>query len=766
MKEKNNKNSIDNIQSQRHNFFWKSLIDILEKNINKYQNSNNLVLFLLLLAYFTYIYIVNAWVCDDAFITFRTVDNFINGYGLTWNINHRVQSYTNPLWMLLVSVFYFFTREPFITSIALSYIINILIIYLIYFKISKSIIFSSIIIITLTLSKSFIDYSSSGLENSLTNLLLTFFIFQYNKYSNKTQNLFNLSFIASLILLNRLDSILLILPIMLYFVYKNFKLRQLKTIFLGFLPFILWEIFAVIYYGFPFPNTGYAKLNNTISGMELVSHGFYYIYNSLSLDTITLVLILLSTIYLIYQSTKKKNLYILLLIAGILLYFIYLIKIGGDFMSGRFLVAPFIFVLLIVLTIEHKYKTIMGLILLLTSISLSVFNNLSPIYSNAEFGKEQTLDSLNKATNPWWYSPYVNKNGIADERAFYYSKCGLLPVLKSGNIVPIHHLVSEGVSTKNSEFKTILKGAVGMFGFYSGQNIHIIDLFALTDALIARLPNKENQKPKWRIGHFQRDIPEGYFETHQFGKNVIKDNNLSKLYEIIKTITDDNVFSINRFIEIWRINTGYYNKLMTNNYQSILNVDLYPSSGDSISISKYFNNHGVLDTGYNKIYFYKKAYSYNKYNSVALLNIADIFVFYKQYDSAKYYIKKISEIEKNMQPYMESIFGWANYYAQEKEFLEAINTTKIALAIDSTNSDIYADLGSYYVYYGDINQARLSWEKAINYNENHLSSYYNLFKLYYFAYKDYRKAIFYAEKFQQKGGILDKSELDLFNKMK
>ncbi len=27
-----------------------------------------------------------AWVCDDAFITFRTIDNFVNEYGLRWNI--------------------------------------------------------------------------------------------------------------------------------------------------------------------------------------------------------------------------------------------------------------------------------------------------------------------------------------------------------------------------------------------------------------------------------------------------------------------------------------------------------------------------------------------------------------------------------------------------------------------------------------------------------------------------------------------------------
>jgi arabinofuranosyltransferase len=49
---------------------------------------------------------LRAWLCDDAYITFRTVDNFIHGYGLTWNVAERVQAYTHPLWMLLLSGVY------------------------------------------------------------------------------------------------------------------------------------------------------------------------------------------------------------------------------------------------------------------------------------------------------------------------------------------------------------------------------------------------------------------------------------------------------------------------------------------------------------------------------------------------------------------------------------------------------------------------------------------------------------------------------------
>jgi len=74
---------------------------------------------LLLLAY-AIVLVRTAWMCDDAFITLRTVDNFVQGYGLVWNVGERVQAYTHPLWMFLLSAFYAFTREPYFTTLAIS----------------------------------------------------------------------------------------------------------------------------------------------------------------------------------------------------------------------------------------------------------------------------------------------------------------------------------------------------------------------------------------------------------------------------------------------------------------------------------------------------------------------------------------------------------------------------------------------------------------------------------------------------------------------
>ena len=59
---------------------------------------------IVLLVFYAVILLRTAWLSDDGFITFRTIDNFIHGYGLRWNVAERVQTYTHPLWMLLLII--------------------------------------------------------------------------------------------------------------------------------------------------------------------------------------------------------------------------------------------------------------------------------------------------------------------------------------------------------------------------------------------------------------------------------------------------------------------------------------------------------------------------------------------------------------------------------------------------------------------------------------------------------------------------------------
>src|SRR5687767_13440943 len=166
-----------------------------------------------LLAVFTYVFLANAWIGDDAYITFRVVDNFVNGYGLTFNPGERVQAYTHPLWMLLLSAAYVVTSNLFYTTLAVSYAFCVATLT-VAFKSLKNVWRSALFFGVLLSSKAFIDYTSSGLEYPLSFLLLSIF---YCRFFSSVRNgvivsppdLIVFGGIASLAFLNRSDSILL-----------------------------------------------------------------------------------------------------------------------------------------------------------------------------------------------------------------------------------------------------------------------------------------------------------------------------------------------------------------------------------------------------------------------------------------------------------------------------------------------------------------------------------------------------------------------------
>ena len=75
---------------------------------------------LLLCLVFLAILLRTAWLSDDALITLRTVLNFTHGYGLTFNVAERVQTYTHPLWMLMLTGAYLVAGNVYYAAIGLS----------------------------------------------------------------------------------------------------------------------------------------------------------------------------------------------------------------------------------------------------------------------------------------------------------------------------------------------------------------------------------------------------------------------------------------------------------------------------------------------------------------------------------------------------------------------------------------------------------------------------------------------------------------------
>ncbi len=234
------------------------------------------------LAFFGVILVRTAWMSDDAYITLRTVDNFIHGYGLTWNVAERVQSYTHPLWMFLVSAAYFVTREAYFTTLAVSLIISLAALWLVVTRVAASRAAGVIAAAALLLSKAFVDYSTSGLENPLTHLLLALFFVVYLRSESGRIKLFRLALITALIAVNRIDAVLLVaVPFVVALVenrnlFRRNPIAVVGAVALGFLPFFAWELFSLFYYGFAVPNTAFAKLNTHLPEAALLKQGVTY----------------------------------------------------------------------------------------------------------------------------------------------------------------------------------------------------------------------------------------------------------------------------------------------------------------------------------------------------------------------------------------------------------------------------------------------------------------------------------------------------------
>ena len=344
-----------------------------------------------------------SWVEEDAFITLRTSDNFIHGYGLRWNIDERVQTFTNPLWMFLLAGVHTIIQNPHLTLILLSIVVSTLALFVLLVNIPQNNFGLLLAFASLALSKSFVDFSTSGLENPASHLLAVSFVALYFKAEKplSDKNLFFLSLLAGLAAFNRMDTLLFYLPALIVVLRNQFNKRGFLIMLAGFSPFILWEIFSVIYYCFPIPNTYYAKLNTGVPLNEELTQGILYFFNSLGWDPITLT-ITFSALLMTFISKRKEEILIAL---GVVLYLAYIIYVGGDFMSGRFFSTPLILsVVLLVRRAEdssplEKYIWI-SLVLLLGILLAPLKSYANPLESDIV-----TFD---------------NTTDIADERFGYY----------------------------------------------------------------------------------------------------------------------------------------------------------------------------------------------------------------------------------------------------------------------------------------------------------------------------------------------------------
>jgi arabinofuranosyltransferase len=481
----------------------------------------------------------SAWICDDAFITLRVIDNFVNGYGLRYNVIERVQVFTHPLWLLCLTPFYALTREAMATTMLVSVVLSLGALLLLATRLAKDIEYGCLIVIAALASRAICHFSTSGLENPLTFLLLALFVWQLYQ----SENTWIPAGIAGLLLFNRLDLVVVVGPVLAYLLIRARGVDRVKVAVVTIFPVLAWTIFSIIYYGAPFPNTAYAKLGTGSGAGTMISHGLEYCKEFVLADPLLALIIVKA----VFDSMCSRNWRTTLLGVGIILHIVYTIVIGGDFMSGRFFASPgFLAVCLLARAPAPQWLTEQTKMFTLIA-ATGIF----------------TVLLVMRATEQPNY--VIPSNGIADERRFYYSDNGLFPVLKkwvTTGSESIHPWGQWGLAFKfqamavRRPIVVVLgkDGYAGMPGYYAGPTVHMLDVLALTDAFLARLP----AIPGGRVGHYQRELPPGYARTVLSSTPTTEVKALRPLLNDVTLATRAPLSAKGRWDAIWRLSSGYY----------------------------------------------------------------------------------------------------------------------------------------------------------------------------------------------------------------
>jgi arabinofuranosyltransferase len=489
-----------------------------------------------------------AWIADDAFITFRVIENLCAGHGLRWNVDERVQVFTHPLWALLQVPVYLLVGSLPVASFLLGLACSVLAGTLAWRAAQPGrATFLLAFVVPLAAARAVADHAVSGLESPLVAVCLAAFAACALPARASTPWLV-LSLVAGLAATTRLDALVLLLPCLVALSVRARGRLPWSKVALGFLPLVSWELFACLYYGFPFPNTKYAKLDTGIAAGDLARQGVNYALDLLRRDTGSALILgsglafaarrLPGAVAALREGraaeTGAEPLSFAAIGLGVAAYAGFVVRVGGDFMSGRFFApAVFLAAVLVARALRESPRRAAGFAAIVVGASLA------------------SAAARPADPNATWY-------GIADERAVFVGTTSVLwtPGLRDG--APMRHpWWRDGARARErarGERVVLVRGAVGMMGFAAGPDVTVIDSFALGDALLARLP-VVNAK-SWRIGHFERALPAGYLHARETGDTSRMYPELARGWEELRFVTSGPLLDPERLAAILHLNTS------------------------------------------------------------------------------------------------------------------------------------------------------------------------------------------------------------------
>ena len=514
-------------------------------------------------ALFWFILTKNSWLSDDFWFSARQVEQLFAGNGLRWNPHERIQLFTTVLGFSFLVLVRLLTSDFFLIYAAQAVLFNLLILMLLYPLLKTTTKWCAAVLL-LTASKSYIDFSWSGLHNFIGHALLLSFLIYWARLFIKTparHNFIALFVLAGLAPLFRHDFVLLVWPAAGYALWlaRRESYPQLALYIAAmFGPLLIWTIFSLFYFGFPLPAAAYFKFGSIFPRIVLIKYGINYFNFSLHNDPLTLLVTIVAIVWL----TVRGGRYGRPLAAGIVLNWFYILYSGADYMGGRFF--TYTYLLSVVILVSNWEK-----------ITATIFSNrwLRSENENASHKKRflqrpvvlvitAVLWMLGYPHTPLrapWIIDVVNRplseeTQVFDARSDYHESSRLFAYLAyrkgESEVFPDHNYAHVGRIISHSSVPVFHVCTAGMTSFYARLDQKIIDIYGYSDVFQARLPGVHPYP-----GHILRLLPRGYLESVAYDDALIVYPQINEYYKQLRLVTQsDNLFSAERLAAIIKVN--------------------------------------------------------------------------------------------------------------------------------------------------------------------------------------------------------------------
>ena len=486
--------------------------------------------------------ISNLWISDDAAITLRSVLNLHHGNGPTFNVGERVQSFSHPLWFVLIASVYLVVRDPMLAMFIASLTCCYATIWIVSRPRDLGILALAPTALLLS-SRAFVDYGLSGLENPLSALLLVLTLVWLRSHERGPSNDMlrgKWLLAASLLLMTRIDNAPFVIPVIVWVLSRQRRRAQFldrRSMVYAFLCLGTWVVITVAYYGTFLPNTAMAKLSHDLPRSEVLAQGLVYLAHSTGSDPITALVIALASVAVARFGSGVHR----AAMFGVALHLTYVIWIGGDFMSGRFLSTSFVAATWVITDLTGSalrgrplttHSSLLGGALLLAAAVL--LPSLSPARQDLDERSQQFSEGGSLAAS-----------GIVNEKDYYFGSSH--PLGQDRRWFEVADW-SNADLTYPREVRVVC-GGLGWRGLAAGPDVVLLDECALADPFLSRKPPILGDD--WRVGHFRRDHQPEYFEYLATG---VIDNSGTETF--ITEITAVHEFTRGSFFDVGRLMRG------------------------------------------------------------------------------------------------------------------------------------------------------------------------------------------------------------------